>query len=134
VRTRAAIPRLLVRDILSWIKDHHRRTGQLPDRDSGPIWAAPVETWAAIDAALKDGTRGLAGGTSLHGLCMRHFRKPGRRTGTVRVLVKQGRGRRANVVRRAKARAMRASGMTFPAIAKRLGIGIQGAWNIVNRT
>ncbi|MBW3541452.1 MAG: hypothetical protein KY476_14390 [Planctomycetes bacterium] len=64
-RNLAAVPRLTVKQILAWADAHHRRTGQWPRRTSGAIADAPDETWAAINAALKHGRRGLTGGSTL---------------------------------------------------------------------
>jgi hypothetical protein len=65
VPNRMALPALTVEQILSWADAHHRRTGTWPKRGSGPIADAPGETWAAVDAALSLGNRGLPGGSSL---------------------------------------------------------------------
>ena len=65
VRNRASIPPLTVPQILAWTDEHHRRTGAWPHVRSGPIAAAPGETWLAVEAALSIGNRGLPGGSSL---------------------------------------------------------------------
>jgi hypothetical protein len=62
------------REILAWTDLHHKRTGQWPKMDSGPIVDAPSETWAGIEAALDQGSRGLAGGSSLAKLLARYRR------------------------------------------------------------
>jgi hypothetical protein len=64
-RNQTAVPPLSRKEILAWGKAHHRRTGNWPTRDSGPIAEMPGETWAAVDAALQKGNRGLRGGSSL---------------------------------------------------------------------
>jgi hypothetical protein len=51
--------------ILEWACEHFERTGRWPNLWSGPIAAAPGETWCAADMALKAGRRGLPGGNSL---------------------------------------------------------------------
>jgi hypothetical protein len=51
--------------ILAWADAHHRRTGRWPIAESGPVTDAPEETWYAVDSALREGTRGLPGGSSL---------------------------------------------------------------------
>jgi hypothetical protein len=61
----AARPPLTVARVLAWADAHRRRTGGWPQARSGPVAAAPEETWRAIDDALRTGQRGLAGGTSL---------------------------------------------------------------------
>jgi hypothetical protein len=56
---------LSISQILAWADAHHARTGRWPGKESGPILDAPGQTWAAVDAALKFGRRGLARGSSL---------------------------------------------------------------------
>jgi hypothetical protein len=51
--------------ILKWADRCFRRTGQWPRFNSGEVPGRTGETWAAVDAALRDGTRGLPGGYSL---------------------------------------------------------------------
>jgi hypothetical protein len=53
------------KEILAWATAHHRRTGQWPTRESGPIPEAPGEAWSTVDTALRNGLRGLRGGSSL---------------------------------------------------------------------
>jgi hypothetical protein len=72
VRNRANLPKLTRRAILGWADAHRRRTGQWPTAGSGPILEAPQETWAAVDAALHQGSRGLRGGSSLARLLAQH--------------------------------------------------------------
>jgi hypothetical protein len=72
VPNRKARPRLTVRKILAWADAHYKRTGDWPRHISGPIADAPGETWAAVEAALQNGLRGLPGGSSLYRLLVRH--------------------------------------------------------------
>ncbi len=65
VRNPVQAPRLTYRQIRTWAEAHRRRTGQWPPVRSEPIPEAPCETWVAIDIALRRGTRGLPGGSSL---------------------------------------------------------------------
>jgi hypothetical protein len=65
VRNRGGLPRLLESQIRVWARDHLARTGEWPRPDSGPVAGAVGETWKGINAALKQGRRGLAGGMSL---------------------------------------------------------------------
>jgi hypothetical protein len=58
-------PRLTEKMILAWADDHHRRTGMWPQRESGPIAAAPRKTWSAVSKGLREGRCGLPGGSSL---------------------------------------------------------------------
>lgn len=65
-RLREAAPRPLTEEqILTWADQHSERTGDWPVVASGPVHDAPGELWAKIDASLRVGNRGLAGGSSL---------------------------------------------------------------------
>lgn len=64
-RNKVNIPNLTRQQILAWADAHRRRTGEWPTKDSGPIADAAEETWAAVDAALYQGSRGLRPGSSL---------------------------------------------------------------------
>jgi hypothetical protein len=66
VRNKVSIPPLTLKQIRTWIDAYHRRTGQWPLRNSGPIPGAPGETWMKVETALREGLRGLPGGSSLH--------------------------------------------------------------------
>jgi hypothetical protein len=72
VRNRAMLPKLTRRQILRWADAHHKRTGEWPTQDSGPIVDAPAESWAAVDSALNRGSRGLRGESSLAQLLAAH--------------------------------------------------------------
>jgi hypothetical protein len=87
-------PPLSVEQVLAWARAHRRRTGRWPHAASGGVTDAPEETWAAVNAALYHGSRGLPGGDSLARLLRRHrgektnkqertqpSRPPGRREG-----------------------------------------------------
>jgi hypothetical protein len=65
VQNRLALPPLSKELLLAWADAHHQRTGRWPKQQSGPIYDAPGETWANIDAALARGSRSLSGGSSL---------------------------------------------------------------------
>ncbi len=64
-RNNAALPPFTPEQILGWANAHHRRTGEWPKCDSGPVADAPRETWTAVNVALTQGLRGLPGGSSL---------------------------------------------------------------------
>src|SRR5215469_3849949 len=72
VRRRAPGPRrppLSEIKIIRWAKAHIRRTGQWPRvSERVPIPGVPGENWRALDIALRDGLRGLPGGSSLNRL------------------------------------------------------------------
>lgn len=68
-----ACPRPLTEsDILAWADAHHAASGRWPTAESGPVGAAPGETWAAVDSALREGHRGLWAGGSLARLLQQH--------------------------------------------------------------
>ncbi len=77
VRNRADLPRLTLGRIRAWARAYRARTGAWPRDGSGPIPEAPGETWKAVQMALVQGLRGLAGGSSLARLFGRgrHARK-----------------------------------------------------------
>jgi hypothetical protein len=58
-------PPLTVELILRWADRHKLRTGAWPRINSGPVIGQPGETWAAVQAVLANGARGLRGGSSL---------------------------------------------------------------------
>jgi hypothetical protein len=68
VRHSRQLPRLTVRKVLTWAREHRRRTGAWPNRNSGAVAEAPGETWSAINSALGGGYRGLPAGLTLSGL------------------------------------------------------------------
>jgi hypothetical protein len=73
VRNTAALTRLTIRQILAWADAHHRRTGRWPSFcTKAPLPDAPGENWAAINASLRDGLRGLPGGETLAHLLVRY--------------------------------------------------------------
>jgi hypothetical protein len=72
VRSSGNVPKLKVPRILAWADEHYKRTGQWPTERSGRVKPVPEETWGAINAALRRGTRGLPGGSSLPKLLNRH--------------------------------------------------------------
>ena len=53
------------REIIRWADAFQARTARWPNRKSGPITEAPGETWLAVENALRQGLRGLPGGSSL---------------------------------------------------------------------
>jgi hypothetical protein len=64
--TRPLLLRFLsIHDILAWSATYHRDTGKRPTKPSSGIAAARFETWAGMDAALRQGVRGLPVGNSL---------------------------------------------------------------------
>jgi len=77
-RNRKSLPAYCVETILKWADHHFKTTGQWPTAKSGPIAAAPGETWMAVQIALQQGRRGLTGGTTLAWLLAERRRVPPR--------------------------------------------------------
>jgi hypothetical protein len=65
VRNLRSIPDLTRKQILAWADAHRRRSGKWPTRQAGSIPESPGDTWWAVDAALRVGSRGLRPGSSL---------------------------------------------------------------------
>lgn len=65
VRSRCCPPALSIDEILAWADAHFARTRSWPTVTTGAIPEAPGETWVAVDIALRRGTRGLKGKSSL---------------------------------------------------------------------
>ena len=64
-RNRKGLPPLAVAEVLRWADAHRERTGSFPTHQSGAVAGADGQTWCAIDMALRQGLRGLPGGSSL---------------------------------------------------------------------
>ena len=63
--TTSAFRNWLSSGYLAWAEAHHKATGRWPACRSGPIAQSSAETWMAIEQALRKGSRGLPGGSSL---------------------------------------------------------------------
>ena len=73
VRNSRDLPLLPASQILAWADAHHERTGKWPQVRSGPILeAGDGETWSAIEAVLRVGSRGLPGGSTLSRFLRQH--------------------------------------------------------------
>jgi hypothetical protein len=72
VRNLAHLPPLTIRQVLGWADAHFQSNGAWPHKDSGPVIDHPGETWMNVDAALRQGLRGLPAGGSLARLLARH--------------------------------------------------------------
>jgi hypothetical protein len=70
-RNHLALSPLSHKKILAWADAHHERTGGWPTVSSGAVAGAAGERWDLIDNALRLGSRGLAGGSSLLRLLVR---------------------------------------------------------------
>jgi hypothetical protein len=78
VRSPRYLPELSEETILAWADRHHRRTGDWPNDQSGEVAEAEGEDWHNIDAALRQGLRGLPGGSSLAQLLHEYRRNANR--------------------------------------------------------
>jgi hypothetical protein len=58
-------PALTEEQILAWADAHYQRTEKWPKSGTGVIADSGGEKWSAVEAALRDGVRGLPGGSSL---------------------------------------------------------------------
>src|SRR5262249_36248798 len=65
VRNKGNLPPLPIAPVLAWAAAVQRRTGAWPTHRSGPIRESPGDTWQTVDTALRQGLRGLPGGSSL---------------------------------------------------------------------
>jgi hypothetical protein len=72
VISRVSRARLSIHKILLWADSHYQRTGSWPNRNAGEISGTAGDTWKSVDAALKRGSRGLKGGSTLAQLLERH--------------------------------------------------------------
>lgn len=68
-------------NILEWAAEHHERTGKLPTARSGKVRDQLGESWDAIDASLRAGTRNMLGGSSLAEFLDDHYRPEHRALG-----------------------------------------------------
>lgn len=64
---------LAAKQICQWAEDHYWRTGRWPSQISGRVRGGRGVTWRAIDRALRDGTRGMPGNSSLAKFLDKHF-------------------------------------------------------------
>src|SRR5262245_8710814 len=74
VRNRKALPRLTEQQIVAWADAYFARHGQYPSENAGPVEDAPGEVWINLTAALREGLRGLRGGSSIFKLLVKHGR------------------------------------------------------------
>lgn len=58
-------PILTEDQILAWADTHHELKGTWPRKNSGMVPGSLTQRWSAIDSALRQGHRGLRGGSSL---------------------------------------------------------------------
>jgi hypothetical protein len=65
VRNLTRPPDLTIKQILQWAIVHHQKIGEWPKITSGDVMGASGEKWGNINTALRQGLRGLSGGSSL---------------------------------------------------------------------
>jgi hypothetical protein len=66
------LPNLTIEQILEWADRYREEHGRWPTHSSGPILGTNGETWRTVNGALRKGTRGLPGGSSLAQLLAEH--------------------------------------------------------------
>jgi hypothetical protein len=71
-RLRARCPEFTIKQILAWADAHHARTGRWPTWRTGTIPEAQGESWRKVNRAFRDGSRGLAGGSTLYQFLCQH--------------------------------------------------------------
>jgi hypothetical protein len=118
-----AKPNLTVAQILAWADAYHARTGFRPHFRAGTLALPKGESWRAINSALRNGFRGLAGGDTLRQLLHRHRPHMGARP----------RGRKRDRGRRACVAGLRAEGLTLAQIGARLGVSRQAVSAMLQR-
>jgi hypothetical protein len=64
---------LKISDILGWASLFREAKGRFPTKDDGGIVGTRFESWGSVDAALRNGLRGLPGGSSLAQLLADHL-------------------------------------------------------------
>jgi hypothetical protein len=121
-RNKRALPPLTEQKVLRWAKHHHKVTGSWPNSCGGAVLAAPGEDWRYVDHALREGQRGLPGGSSLARLLTRHL---GRKPPTV----PKG---RPDSQRRRQAQELRAQGLSLTQIGERMGCTKQNVCQLLN--
>jgi len=77
-RNPKALPPLSEDQILAWADKHNSLRQEWPSLKTGTILGAREETWENVDAALREGFRGLPGGSSLARLLEAHRGIPNR--------------------------------------------------------
>jgi len=132
VRNKRHLPRFSERQIVDWTIAYYNRTGTWPTDTAGPIVEVPGETWRAVDKALRNGKRGLSGGSSLfqllaqrHGV-RRHRRMPSITTEQIQNWAQKYFARFKRVPTQKSGRIPGTSGVTWNAIEQMLARGYRG--------
>src|SRR5215469_1475829 len=132
VRNLQALPRLTPGQILAWADAHHRRTGQWPSDVPIPVEDGLGETWAGLDTALRNGRRGLPGGSSLARLLAEErgvrnpMELPRLTVRQIRAWARMHRSRTGDWPTRHSGPVAEAPGETWSAIDAALGQGYRG--------
>lgn len=71
VPNKANRPKLSIGQILQWIDEHKKKTGEWPNQASEKV-GGTSETWRGINSALAKGMRGLEAGSSIVQLLVEH--------------------------------------------------------------
>ena len=72
VQNRTCLRRLSEREILAWATEHFQATGRWPTSQSGAVAQLPGTSWSGIHQALRNGSRGLPGGSTLSKVLKKH--------------------------------------------------------------
>jgi hypothetical protein len=72
-------PEVTIAQILVWADAFRAAHGHWPSEASGPVDGCPNFKWNTIGTCLRQGGRGLPGGTTLHRLLVQHRGAPERR-------------------------------------------------------
>jgi hypothetical protein len=78
VRSPRYLPELSEEIILAWADRYYQQTGDWPNDQCAEVVGEKGEDWHNIDAALRQGLRGLPGGSSLASLFHAHGRRANR--------------------------------------------------------
>ena len=94
VRRPSSLPDLSLDQILAWADAYHAATRKWPTQEAGSVGGVRGEKWTMIDHALRKGTRGLQGASSLASLLAEH-RPKRRRALTLETILAWGEAHRA---------------------------------------
>src|SRR5262245_30804388 len=72
VRNIGQLPPLTAKQVTAWARAHRLWTGDWPNAHSGRVVGSTGENWGSINNLLRDGGRGLPGGSSLSSLIARY--------------------------------------------------------------
>jgi len=128
-RNDKALPKLTIAQILRWVDEYHRRTGDWPGVRSGPIAGSGGESWGTIDRALQNGSRGLRRSSLPRFLAKHRNARKGARPLTVRQVLTWADAHRARTgvwPNASSGPIVGADGETWSAVSQALGCGLRG--------